>query len=182
MPSRAIWKRKRSYYRLAEQVISQVKFEIGQIDQLFESYADLLERVQKNIPDLVEITAVASVLHSFYNGLENIFLSIAKGIDADVPAGSQWHRDLLTRMTESTARREPVLTVEMAHRLADYLGFRHFYRHSYSFFLDWDEMEKLVTPLAEVWAQVKDQLQLFLDSLSLDKTKTNRGSIYDWQC
>ena len=74
MPLRAIWKRKENYSRLAEKVISQVEFEIGQIDQLFESYAGLLEQVQKNIPDLVEVTAVASVLHSFYNGLENIFL------------------------------------------------------------------------------------------------------------
>ena len=36
-------------------------------------------------PDLVEITALASVLHSFYNGLENVFLSISKAVDADVP-------------------------------------------------------------------------------------------------
>jgi hypothetical protein len=166
MPSRAIWKRKESYFGLTEKVISQVKFEIGQLDQLFESYADLLEQVQKNMPDLVEVTAVASVLHSFYNGLENIFLSIAKGIDAHVPTGSQWHRDLLTQMTESTSSRGPVLTAEMVHGLTDYLGFRHFYRHSYSFFLEWDELEKLVTPLAEVWDQAKDELQLFLDSLS----------------
>jgi len=71
---------------LVDRIISQVKFEIGQIDQLFESYADLLEQAQKKAPDLVEVTAMASVLHSFYNGLENIFLSIAKGIDQDVPA------------------------------------------------------------------------------------------------
>jgi len=166
MPSRAISKRKESYFRLVDKVISQVKFEVGQIDQLLESYADLLERVQKNTPDLVEVTAVASVLHSFYNGLENIFLAIAKGSDADIPAGSQWHRDLLIRMTESTASRGPVLTTDLAHRLMDYLGFRHFYRHSYSFFLEWEELDKLVTPLAEVWAQVKSELQLFLDSLS----------------
>jgi hypothetical protein len=160
---------------LAEKVISQVQVEIGQIDHLFDTYADLWDRLQKTTPDLVEVTAVASVLHSFYNGLENIFLSIAKGIDAEVPAGSQWHRDLLTRMTEPTASRGPVLTDEMAQRLADYLGFRHFYRHSYSFLLDWDEMEKLVMPLAEVWAQTKDELQLFLNRLTSDKTNTNGG-------
>jgi hypothetical protein len=158
---------------LDEKVVSQVKFEIGQIDQLFESYADLLERVQKKTPDLVEVTAVGSVLHSFYNGLENIFLSITKGIAGEVPSGSQWHRDLLTQMTKSTAERRSVLTAQMAHRLTDYLGFRHFYRHSYSFFLEWNEVEKLVTPLAEVWTQVKGELQLFLDSLTSDKTKTD---------
>ena len=139
---------------------------MGQINQLFESYADLLEQAQKKAPDLVEVTAMASVLHSFYNGLENIFLSIAKGMDRDVPAGVQWHRDLLTRMTEETSGRGPVLTVDRAHQLANYLGFRHFYRHSYSFFVEWDELEKLVTPLAEVWEQTKDELQLFLDSLN----------------
>jgi len=117
---------------------------------------------------LVEATAVASVLHSFYNGLENIFLAIAKGIDAEVPSGAQWHRGLLTKMTESATSRGPVLTVEMAHRLADYLGFRHFYRHSYSFYLEWEEVEKLVMSLEEVWEQAKGELQAFLDSLGSD--------------
>lgn len=155
MPSRATWKTKESCARLAEKVISQVQFEIGQIDRLFESYADLMERAQKDVSDLVEVTAMAAVLHSFYNGLENIWLSIAKGMDEDVPAGPQWHRDLLTRMTRSTAIRGPVLTTGTAHRLVEYLGFRHFYRHSYSFFLDWDELERLVTPLADVWARTE---------------------------
>jgi hypothetical protein len=153
---------------LAKKVISQVEFELGQIEQLLESYRDLLERAKKNRPNLVEATALASVLHSFYNGLEKIFLSIAKGIDADVPTGLQWHRDLLTRMTHSTSRRAPVLTVETAHQLADYLGFRHFFRHSYSFFLDWNEMERLILSLANVWIQVKADLQLFLDNLDSD--------------
>lgn len=159
---------------MVEKVVSQVKFEIGQIDHLLESYTDLLEKVRKETPDLVEITALASVLHSFYNGLENIFLSIAKGIDKDVPTGLQWHRDLLNRMVELTSRRRSVLTVEITHRLSDYLGFRHFYRHSYSFFLEWDEMEKLVTSLIEVWAQTKVEFGLFLDSLGSDKTETNK--------
>ncbi len=78
MLSHATWKSKGACSKLDEKVISQIKFETGQIDLLFEAYADLLDRVQKRTPDLVEVTAVASVLHSFYNGLENIFLSIAK--------------------------------------------------------------------------------------------------------
>lgn len=151
---------------MVEDIISQVEFEIGQIDHLFQSYADLLERARKSTPDLVDVTAIASVLHSFYNGLENIFLSIVKGIDEDVPVGSQWHSDLLRRMTESTKNRGPVLTAEMARRLTDYLAFRHFYRHSYSFFLEWNKVKELVTPLAEVWEQTKGELQLFLGSLS----------------
>lgn len=78
-------------------------------------------------------------------------------------------------MTGTTSSRGPVLTAETAYFLADYLGFRHFYRHSYSFFLDWDELEKLVVPLAKVWDRVKDELYLFLDKWSSGKAKTSGG-------
>jgi hypothetical protein len=143
-----------------------VNFEIGQIDQLLAAYADLLERVCHHIPDLIELTALASVLHSFYNGLENIFLAIAKGLDQQVPAGSQWHRDLLVQMAKATANRNRVLSEELARKLADYLGFRHFYRHSYSFFLEWYEMRELVAPLQSLWTRVKGELGEFLEQLS----------------
>ena len=146
-------------------VITQVKVEIEQVDQLFFIYADLLQRVQERAPDLIEITAMASVLHSFYNGLENIFLSIAKELDKKSPAGSQWHRDLLIQMTKQTEKRNSVISAEMSQRLVDYLAFRHFYRHSYSFFLEWDELKKLVTSIKEFWTDLKKEIYEFLTTL-----------------
>jgi hypothetical protein len=165
MRSPVIWSNKENYCPLTRKVSSEVNFEIAQIDQLFEAYAELLERVQHQRPDLVEITAVASVLHSFYSGLENIFLSLAKGVDGHIPSGAQWHRDLLTQMADTIPNRPPILTLETTQNLASYLGFRHFYRHAYSFTLDWDELEKLVIPLAEVWANTKAELERFLNQL-----------------
>ena len=87
MPLLVTWSRQGDCSKLVEKVTSQVQFGIGQIDQLLETYTDLLEQARKSTPDLVEVTALGSVLHSFYNGLENIFLSIAKGLDAQVPTG-----------------------------------------------------------------------------------------------
>ncbi len=149
----------------AEKTAGQVRFEVEQIDQLFTVYSDLFEHVQQRTPDMVEVAAIASVLHSFYNGLENIFTSIAKGLDQQVPSGPQWHRDLLVQMSQQTSHRRGVISAELAKRLADYLAFRHFYRHSYSFFLEWEELKGLVTPLRQVWAQVKGELSEFLKSL-----------------
>ncbi|HLG31231.1 MAG TPA: hypothetical protein VI387_13560, partial [Candidatus Brocadiales bacterium] len=148
-----------------KKTITQVAFEIEQIDKLLTLYANLLERVQQRTPDQVEVAAIASVLHSFYNGIENIFLSVAKGLDQQVPTGSQWHRDLLIQMSQHMPNRGNVISAKLAQRLADYLGFRHFYRHSYSFFLEWDELKKLVMPLQEVWNQVKKELYELLEGL-----------------
>ena len=79
--------------------ISLVQFEIEQVDQLFVTYDLLLKKCKVSEPDLIEMTAAASVIHSFYNGLENIFLTIAKQIDRQVPQDAQWHRNLLRQMT-----------------------------------------------------------------------------------
>jgi hypothetical protein len=151
---------------LLERVIEEIQFEITQIDRLFMSYAALFDRVRQSQPDLIETTAVASVLHSFYNGLELIFLSIAKRLDREVPTGERWHRQLLLQMTQSTAQRNWVISVELAQRLDDYLSFRHFYRHSYTFFLEWSELEKLVIPVFSVWSQARAELNEFIDRLS----------------
>lgn len=139
-------------------VIAQVQFEISQIDKLFESYADLLQTVSQRTPTLVELTALGSVVHSFYNGVENIFGRIAKGIDQSEPSGPTSHRDLLTQMSRATTNRPTVLSSRTAEQLEAYRMFRHFYRHSYSYFLSWDELESLVTPLPHVWEDLKQDL------------------------
>lgn len=146
-------------------VTAQITFEMEQIDHLFVVYADLLARVMQRNPDTVEIAAVSSVLHSFYNGIGNVFLLVAKNIDQDVPTGSQSHRDLLLQMTKPTNKRGNVISKETAKRLADYLGFRHFYRHSYSFFIDWAELQKLVLVLREVWEQTRSEFSDFVGTV-----------------
>ena len=51
----------------------QIEFKINDIDRLFLEYELIFKKVESNIPDLFDMTILGSVLHSFYNGLENIF-------------------------------------------------------------------------------------------------------------
>lgn len=103
------------------------------------------------------------MLHSFYNGIETVCLAIAKGIDQDVPTGSRWHRDLLLRMGKTTTNRPAVFSATTIAWLGEYLSFRHFYRHAYSFLVHWDELEKLVRTMEKVWFQTRTELHAFLD-------------------
>jgi len=89
--------------------ISLIRFEIEQVNKLLESYELLIEKCKLSEPDLIEITAAASVIHSFYNGVEKIFLTIGKHIDNKTPEGHQWHRDLLKQMGGKTDVRENAL-------------------------------------------------------------------------
>ena len=64
---------------MAEKVLSQVEFEIEQIDRLFEAYADLLRHSQRTTPDLIEITALATVLILSTTGWRTSFCLLQRG-------------------------------------------------------------------------------------------------------
>lgn len=146
---------------MSETISQRVQRDVALIDHLLAAYADLLLQVEQKPPDLVQVTALASVLHSFYNGVESIFIIIAKEIDDAVPTGDRWHRDLLEQMGMANEFREAVLPLPIQLQLQNYLAFRHYYRHAYSFFLRWEELRELVLPLTAVWDQTRTVLNQF---------------------
>ncbi|MBX2997954.1 MAG: hypothetical protein KF893_05540 [Caldilineaceae bacterium] len=148
---------------MSEQTIKRIQFEIDQIDRLLDTYEELLRQADADQLDLIIVTAMASVLHSFYTGVENIFSMVAKQIDMSIPQGPRFHSELLAIMIRETTQRPSVISAELAAQLLKYLGFRHYYRHAYSFRLDWDEMSELVRQLEPTWASLKRALQEFLE-------------------
>lgn len=140
----------------------KISFEMKEIDRLIDSYSVLLDYVKSQTPELIEMTAMATVLHSFYNGIEKIFSIIGKEIDGNLPDGTKWHRDLLIQMGNSGAIRDWKISDELMDKLNEYLGFRHFYRHSYSFQLRWEKLEGLSINMTTVWEKIKDELEELL--------------------
>ena len=141
----------------------QLVFEIEQLDLLVATYDAFLDRLEQQAPDLVELTAAAAVIHAFYTGIERAFLIIARRIDRVIPGGAQHHRDLLDQMTRSLPSRGAVIDGPLAALLGDFLGFRHFYRHSYTFSLDWDKLAPLVAQLRPTWQEARRQLLRFAE-------------------
>jgi len=164
MHSRNTLKKKVIFIVSLEKTMSQVTFEIQQIDQLFTSYSELLEKSKTEEPTLIELTAIGSILHSFYNGIENIFKTIGKNIDGKIPSGNHWHSQLIKQMSESTYKRDPIISGALKERLVDYLAFRYFFRNSYSFFLKWNELKKLTDPVMTVWLEFKIEINTFVSS------------------
>ncbi len=144
----------------------KIRFELEQIDKLLKMYESLIDKSRTEKVDSVELAASASVIHSFYNGVENIFKLIAKNVDDSLPIGSNWHKKVLTQMNDQTESRGKVISDELLDDILRYLAFRHFYRHSYSFVLDWKEMEGLIVDLPDVQNRFKKEIERFLDDNS----------------
>ena len=76
---------------LHKKLVEKIEFEISEIEKELESYKVLIDLCKKKEPDLIEKTAVAGVLHSFYTGIENILVAIAKYFDNSIPMDKNWH-------------------------------------------------------------------------------------------
>ncbi len=137
--------------------------EISKIDNLVEKSSVLLSKCKIAEPDFVELNAIGSILHSYYGGIESVFNLIYKSIYNKTLSGNMWHSDLFTDMFEKTDFHEPILPEELFKSLREYLGFRHVFRHSYGYELDWKRMQPLFFALPENWAAVKNALNKFFN-------------------
>lgn len=147
---------------MLDKLRKQVATELEQMRHLLGTHEALLNHSSDWEPSPVELSALAAMLHSFYNGVENILKRIAVEIDGAVPSGEFWHRDLLdTAMRPGTSRRAAI-SAELGERLGEYLVFRHFFRHAYMFDLQWDRMRGLVIDCEPTFQRLQAELQSFL--------------------
>jgi hypothetical protein len=101
-------------------------------------------------------------LHNFYTGCERIFQLVVSELNGGVPSGSDWHRRLLDRMKAEREGRPAVISIALASRLQEYLGFRHVVRSLYGYELDPDRIAKLVDNYSGVWLQFEQEVQGFV--------------------
>jgi hypothetical protein len=98
---------------LGNGIKAKILFEISRIDKLLDESKPLLDLCKLNHPDFIEMSAVALVLHSFYNGIENMLLLIFKDYDEELPKGIKWHIELLDKAFVSTTNRETIFKKEL---------------------------------------------------------------------
>jgi len=145
---------------------ADVRDELSKLGRLAQDFAKL--EVLSDPPDelpLYDRAAVGYYLHSFYNGCENMFVSIGRFFENDLRPDS-WHADLLKRMRlELPGYRPAVIDEELYLLLNDFRGFRHIFRHSYSFELDWEKERLVAAKLPKTAGLLKKQVEVFLEKL-----------------
>ncbi len=141
--------------------------ELSKIERLLNDFRLVegkLTLSEKEVP-CYDRAAIGYYLHSFYNGCENIFRSIARFFENDLGPQS-WHADLLKRMKLTIPGYRPAVIDNNLHRiLDDFRAFRHKFRHSYSFELDWKKERMVAEQFPDAASMLKDRVMLFLANL-----------------
>ncbi len=119
-----------------------------------------------NVVDDAYIDSVALNLHGIYNGLEHIFVAIAKSVDGTLPDDEHWHESLLKQMVHSFEDVRPaVISTASLDVLDEHRKFHHVIRNVYAHNLIPSKMKDLVEPLDQMLLRVKTELHNFADFL-----------------
>jgi hypothetical protein len=132
----------------------KVEAELENIDLLINELPphDQLPRLS-----ILELAGVSTLIHNFYNGIENVLKQILKDRNISLPAGASWHKDLLNISVE-----KQIVSPSTRNVLGEYLAFRHFFIHAYALDLYPDKMEPLVEQCKNVYLIFKDEINIFL--------------------
>lgn len=134
-------------------VSGRIAFEIDQIKKELK-VIEKLNAIRKSAAlDEIQIRAGASSLHSIYNGIEKIMLDVLKDRGKPVPKGETWHSELL-----EMAQKSQIISKTLETELREFMGFRHFYRHTYGFMLDAELMNPLLDKIQAIMKKVANEL------------------------
>ena len=59
----------------------RLKGDIGKVDYLLDKYSYILKDTTEENPEDRDLLAISNLLHTFYNGVERLFVTIAKEYD-----------------------------------------------------------------------------------------------------
>lgn len=129
-----------------------------------EAEYEAIEKTLSTLPDKqlaqlseLEIAGVASLVHNFYNGIENVLKQAFQAKALDIPAGASWHQNLLLVAVEAD-----IISEQLADKLKDYLAFRHFFSHAYAFSLRPGRLEPLVAKITQVFEAFKKEINIII--------------------
>lgn len=117
-------------------------------------------KTEKSNYSIAELAAIATFVHNVYNGIENIIKRILAFRKIDQKDTPTWHKDMLKMSLDIG-----VISGDLYNVLSNYLSFRHFFIHSYSLTLRWEELKPLVDDIESTLSRFKVSLYEYINKI-----------------
>jgi hypothetical protein len=141
--------------------------EIAADEQAIARLYELLAKVWDVLESPEQTIVAGYYLHNLYMAFEHVFERIAETFENQIADKSQWHAQLLRRMTLDVPGMRPRPISDEAYECLDELRrFRHVFRSAYTVSLDKDRLQLVIQRAQRLQILYPDELAQFQKFLS----------------
>lgn len=138
-----------------------------QIEIIEQVYEKIQQRSREYNTNVERMESLAYQLHNLYCAFEDLMELVADEFENRIEERRNWHVRLLRRMTEHIPEIRPALfSVETLPLLDELRGFRHWFRHAYSYEIDPEKLEIVLRKATELRKKYKADVESFLQKLA----------------
>ena len=146
--------------------LAEFDFQVGQIDSIYGSLKKKALTIEKQRVTVEAVESAGYWMHNLYCAFEDLFKLVAGFWENNLSANGEYHIHLLKRMLVEIEGVRPALLSNAAYKYLNELrGFRHVFRHAYSYGLDAERVSTLLH-------KILDQKDLLIGDL-----KTFRNTV-----
>lgn len=130
--------------------LSEYDFQVDLINTTFQRLGKKLVEFEKESPSKEMIESAGYWMHNLYCAFEDLFKLVAAYWENNLSVNGEFHVNLLKRMIINIREIRPaLLSRESFEYLNELRGFRHVFRHAYSYGLDDERVTYLLRKMIE---------------------------------
>jgi hypothetical protein len=142
-------------------------FQVDQISKIYKQLKSKIPLIEKNPVSVETVESTGYWLHNLYCAYEELFKQVAGFWENNVSASGEYHIHLLRRMLlEIKGVRPPLLSEKSYNFLNELRGFRHVFRHAYSYGLDDERVVYLLRKTLKAQPQILKDVAEFRSIIS----------------
>ena len=147
--------------------LAEFDFQVRQIDSIYGSLAKKVVAIEKQRVTVETVESAGYWMHNLYCAFEDLFKLVAGFWENNLSANGEYHIHLLKRMlVEIEGVRPALLSIAGYRYLNELRGFRHVFRHAYSYGLDDERVSALLRKILEQKDIVMSDLQAFRNTIA----------------
>jgi uncharacterized protein YutE (UPF0331/DUF86 family) len=147
--------------------LAEFDFQVKQIDSIYESLKKKAAKIEKKRVSLETVESAGYWIHNLYCAFEDLFKLVAGFWENSLKGNGEFHIHLLKMMmVEIEDVRPSLLSIASYKFLNELRGFRHVFRHAYSYGLDKERVSALLRKIFDQMDDVKSDLQAFRSTVA----------------
>ena len=147
--------------------LAEFDFQVGQIERIYGSLKKKVAAIEKQRATAEAVESAGYWMHNLYCAFEDLFKLVAGFWENSLSTNGEYHIHLLKRMLIEIEGVRPGLLSSAGYKILNELrGFRHVFRHAYSYGLDKERISALLRKVLDSRDIVINDLQTFRNTVA----------------